>query len=179
MVNETNEGLHHNHRARMREKLFEHGVETFHDHELLEMLLYACESRRNTNDTAHALLNRFGSLNGVFTATPEALSTVPGIKDAATALIAVARELMKRVENERTVVPNRFESREQMYEYILRLFKFSAVEELYMLMFDADDRFIDCELINRGTTQSVQMDTRKMVEEATKRKAEKGRDFNV
>ncbi len=168
---DNGKNMHGNHRARMREKLFSSGVEAFHDHELLEMLLYSCESRRNTNETAHELINRFGSLQGVFRASPEALKAVPGVKDAATALVIVSREIMRRIEEGEAERPDSFENRVQFCEYILRLYKFSVVEELYMHMFDNGNRFIDSVLINRGNTNTVCMDIRKMVEEILKRDA--------
>ena len=162
------ENIHCNHRARMREKLFECGVESFHDHELLEMLLYAADSRRNTNEMAHLLLERFGSLNGIFSASTDALKEVDGVGDAATAQILVSRELMRRLLEERTEEPSCFANRNAMCEYILDLFKFSSSEELRMLMFDGGDKFIGCTLISRGNSNTVSMDVRKMASEALK-----------
>lgn len=165
------ENVHSGHRERMRQRILSSGAESFCDHELLEMFLFVCNSRSNTNGIAHDLINRFGSLHGVFTASPDALRSVSGIKDAAVAQFLLSRELMKRVEEERTEVPDAFETREQIYEYILRLYKFSAVEELYMLMFDASNRLIDCALINRGNSTSVTIDLRKMVYETLQKDA--------
>ena len=166
-----NENIHSGHRKRMREKLLSSGAEVFCDHELLEMFLYACNSRSNTNDLAHKLINRFGSLKGVITASPEALASVDGIKDAAAAQIILSREIMRRVESESDEVPDAFETREQIYNYVLNLYKYSAVEELYILLFDASNRLIDSVLINRGDTNTVDMDIRKMAYEALRKEA--------
>ena len=166
-----NQNIHNGHRKRMREKLLSAGAESFCDHELLEMLLYACNSRSNTNDLAHKLINRFGSLKGVLTASPEALASVDGIKSAASAQIILSREIMRRVESEGNEIPEAFETRDQIYKYILNLYKYSAVEELYMLLFDATNRLIDCVLINRGDSNTVDMDLRKMAYEALKKEA--------
>ena len=166
------ENLHVNHRARMREKVFSAGIESFHDHELLEMFLYACESRKNTNDMAHLLIEHFGSLKAVFYASPDALAAVPGIKTAVPAQIIAARELMRRLEAGSVERPKTFENRMQVCEYILELYKYSSEEELYILMFDGNDGFIDHVLINRGDSNTVKMDIRKMVAEALKVGAE-------
>lgn len=56
--------VHQGHRARQRKKLLENGPRAFADHELLEMLLYYAIPRRDTNELAHRLLERFGSLQG-------------------------------------------------------------------------------------------------------------------
>ena len=69
---------HHGHRDRMREKL-EHGsLADFPEHEQLEVLLFSVIPRGNTNEIAHELLRRFGSIYGVLSADPIALSRWKG-----------------------------------------------------------------------------------------------------
>lgn len=150
----------------MRERLFASGVESLHDHELLEMFLFAVESRKNTNEMAHALIERFGSLKGVLCANSEALREISGIKDAAVAQMLVFRELMRRIDSEEMVPPETFENRTQMCEFILELYKYASVEALYVLMFDGNDRFIDHILVSKGNDNTVSMDVRKIVKEA-------------
>ena len=71
--------LHGGHRSRLYEKFISFGPDVFTDHELLEILLFFSIPRANTNDTAHKLIDKFGSLNGVFTAELDQLLTVEGI----------------------------------------------------------------------------------------------------
>lgn len=52
----------------MREKFLNSGREAFTDHELLEMLLYNAIPRRNTNEIAHRLIDKFGSFSNVLDA---------------------------------------------------------------------------------------------------------------
>lgn len=85
-------GIHAGHRSRMREKLELYGRDVFHTHELLEMLLYHVIPYKDTNPTAKRLLLRFGTLDGVLSATREELMTVEGIgAHAADMLAAVGR----------------------------------------------------------------------------------------
>lgn len=68
------EQLHEGHRARMKAKFAkELTLKSFEEHEILEMLLFYCYSRCNTNQIAHQLINRFGSLSGVLNASFEEL----------------------------------------------------------------------------------------------------------
>lgn len=71
--------IHSNHRERMRTRFQENGSDGFETHELLEMFLYDSIPRLNTNQTAHMLLDRFGSLYGVFTANESELCTIKGV----------------------------------------------------------------------------------------------------
>lgn len=70
---------HSGHRARKRRQFRDHGIDAFADHEVLELLLYYAVPRRDTNPIAHALMDRFGSLNAVLSAPVEELERVPGM----------------------------------------------------------------------------------------------------
>ncbi|MBQ4053151.1 MAG: hypothetical protein IJD33_02300, partial [Clostridia bacterium] len=68
--------LHAGHRQRVYEKMQRDALA---DHEWLEALLYNAVPRRNTNELAHALLKRFGSVQGVLSATMDELQSVDGV----------------------------------------------------------------------------------------------------
>lgn len=59
---------HDGHRQRMKNAFAEHGLESFDDVHALEFLLFYVRARCNTNEIAHELLDRFGSLDAVFEA---------------------------------------------------------------------------------------------------------------
>lgn len=67
------------HRERMRQQAERMNVESMRPQDLIEMLLYYALPRRDTKPQAYALLERFGSLQGVFSATEEDLRAVQGI----------------------------------------------------------------------------------------------------
>ena len=64
-------GLHDGHRARKKEQFRRQGLDGFADHEVLELLLYYAIPRKDTNEIAHRLLQKFGSLQNVFSAPLE------------------------------------------------------------------------------------------------------------
>ena len=55
------EKLHAGHRARLRKRFFEEGLDAFEDHQVIELLLFYAIPRRDTNEIAHLLLRRYGS----------------------------------------------------------------------------------------------------------------------
>ncbi len=79
--------VHQGHRARMKHKFALHGADVFDSYELLEMLLYFVLPYRDTNPPAHRLLSTFGSLDGVFSGSKEALASVEGIGERAAAFL--------------------------------------------------------------------------------------------
>lgn len=70
---------HEGHRARLRRKVRESGLEALAPHEILEFLLYHIVPRQDVNALAHRLLERFGSVEGVLRAELQELTQVPGV----------------------------------------------------------------------------------------------------
>ena len=81
------DNVHSGHRQRMRRKLLEFSHRVFDTYELVEMLLYYTNARRDTNPPSKALLRSFGSLDGVLNATEEELLRTEGIGAATARLI--------------------------------------------------------------------------------------------
>ena len=89
-------GLHDGHRQRKKERFLAEGLGGFADHEVLELLLYYAIPRRDTNETAHRLLERFGTLQNVLHAHPRELEKVPGVGPNAAVLLHLTAEVQRR-----------------------------------------------------------------------------------
>ena len=70
--------IHTGHRRRTKDEFLANGLNGLPDHRVLELLLFYSIPRGDVNPLAHALIDRFGSLAGVFNATPEQLMEVDG-----------------------------------------------------------------------------------------------------
>ncbi len=92
--------IHKGHRARMKSRFEMCGLvfDSFHEHEILEMMLFFCFSRRNTNDIAHNLLSKFGSLENVVSAPVEELCKVKYISTNSAAVIKMFGALADSLE---------------------------------------------------------------------------------
>lgn len=76
------------HRARMRARVLASGAASLADYEIVEMLLFIGVPRRDTKPQAKALLNRFGSLGGLLSASPDALREA-GLSGRAAAVLGL------------------------------------------------------------------------------------------
>ncbi len=84
--------IHDGHRARMRQKLTTHGDRVFHTYELLEMLLYSIVPYRDTNPAAKKLMERFGGIEGVLSASEDEILSVEGVGARIAELLSAIRE---------------------------------------------------------------------------------------
>lgn len=95
------EDLHGGHRERLI-KRFGIYPDSFSDHELLEMLLFAVMPRKDTNALAHRLLSAFGGLKEVFSASSEQLTTVSGVGEKIASYILLHAKLMDKIAEARS-----------------------------------------------------------------------------
>ena len=103
--------MHSEHRKRLKGRFLREGLEHFEPHNVLELLLFYSIPQKDTNETAHLLMQRFGSLQGVFDAPFEELCRVPGIKEHSATLIklipSLARLYAAGETTEKTTLKNR------------------------------------------------------------------------
>ena len=81
---------------RPREKLLRKGPDSLKNAELLAIFLRVGVKGKSAIDLAQDLLNRFGSLRGLYAAPDEELRSVPGLGDAKIAQFKAVVELSKR-----------------------------------------------------------------------------------
>lgn len=81
------------HRARLRRKFLENGIGALSQAQIIELLLFYTIPRRDTLPIAERLLERFGSLNGVFTAEISKLASVQGVSRNSAVLLRAAADI--------------------------------------------------------------------------------------
>ena len=160
--------VHDGHRQRKKEQFRMHGLDAFADHEVLELLLYYAIPRRDTNPVAHRLMERFGSLDGVFSATVEELEEVEGVGKNAATLLALWMPLYRRVRTKPKAKEIILNSTEQAGQYFMDLFFGMRREELYEACLDAKGKLLACCRIAEGGVDAVNISTRRLVENALK-----------
>ena len=88
--------IHDGHRERLKKRFLKQGLDSFEEHEALELLLFFALPRKDVNPLAHELLERFGSLKNIFDADPSDLARIKGIGESAAVLIKLQSELARK-----------------------------------------------------------------------------------
>jgi len=151
---------------RPREKLLQQGVGVLSDAELLAIFLRVGVTGKSAVDLARDLLTRFGSLNGIFSATLEDISQVNGIGTSKYAQLQAIFEMSRRALQEEMQLRDVLNSPKQVRDYLcLRLGQLSR--EVFMVMFlDAQNRVLALEELFSGTLTQTSVYPREVVKRA-------------
>lgn len=158
--------LHRGHRERLRERFRTGGLDHFADHEVLELLLFYAIPRRDTNQLAHTLLDRFGSLEGVFSADPAQLCQVPGMGPGAAELLHLAQALFLRRMRQAEEAPRIVQNSADAYGCLRPYYLDRRDEMSFLICLDAKNKIIYANTLFEGSVNIVQISVRKVVEQA-------------
>ena len=163
--------MHENHRDRVKKRFLSEGLDSFEPHNVLEMLLFYAIPQRDTNELAHTLIERFGSLDRVFDAPIEDLMAVHGIKEHSATLIKMIPALARRYAMEKNKPGQIFNTTEAMGKYFVSRYTGVTVETVLFLLLDNKFQMIDCVKIHEGSVNSCEITVRKLTEIAIKKRA--------
>lgn len=159
--------VHAGHRQRLRKRFIENGLDSFEDHNVLELLLFYAIPNRDVNGLAHDLINEFGSLTAVFDASYEDLCKVKGISEYSASLIKLFPALARRYEQGKVSANNViYDSPEKIAEYMSGVYLGVNREEMYMLCLDSACRLLKCIKLGTGEIDEVSVSYRSIAKQA-------------
>ena len=155
---------HLGHRERLRLKAAEFGFEFLEKHEQLEMILFACQKIGNTNEVAHDLIKRFGSLDNVLHATKEELTEVKGVGASRADFIMwlpsyvgmFERAAMEK--NRRTCL----KTEQDVINYVKTFFYDKDVENIYLVSLSASSNVCGVSKLSSGIRNSADVTMHKV-----------------
>ena len=163
--------IHDGHRKRMKERFRDNGIDGLQDHEVLEMLLYYCIPRRNTNEIAHALLKEFKTLSRVFNASPAELERVEGMGENAALFLSFIRQLERFFVDKDVDEEDILWNLDRCHAYLQRCFGGKKNETVMMLCLDAKCKLLGCYVVGEGSLHSANVSVRKIVDTVLKTNA--------
>ena len=139
------------HRRRLFARFHATGGAGFSDSELLELLLCHAIPRRDVKPAAKELLRRFGSLEAVFAADMEELTSVEGIGNNSALLLKLLPAISVGIMAEEHGPGIMLDSPEKISAVLHRYFSGSRDEALAVLVMDERMRLLDTVNVPGGT----------------------------
>ena len=158
--------MHEGHRARVKKRFLEEGLDSFSDIQALELLLFYVIPRSDTNPIAHALLEHFGSLSQVLEADVEELQKVKGVGESAAVFLTLIPQMGRFYLVDRTKQATILPTLDSCAQYLLPRFFGRKTETVFLLCLDAKCKLLCCKEVGQGGTNSTGISIRKIVETA-------------
>lgn len=147
--------MHEGHRQRMIERLM--GEEHLQDHEILEIILYSAIPRKDTNETAHNLLDAFGNMQNVFHAGVEKLTAVSGVGvNTAAFLVSLGRAMDRIIEYRENDLPYAY-SYDSFSGYVRGRFQFAKQEFIELYAVKKNGQVVFCQRFTSDEKDSVRI----------------------
>ena len=164
-------GVHDGHRKRLRANFIENSLTGFNDINALELLLSFAIPRKDTNELAHILLEKFGSLKEVMLASHEELLEVPGVGENVAVLLKLVPQIYKKASLSDANAQTKCSNYNYLADYLRPRFIDERDEVLYMVCLDNLNYVIKCIELSRGSANYVAINIRRVVEVALSSRA--------
>lgn len=163
--------LHQGHRNRVRARVLTEGIDSFEDHQVLELILFYCIPMKDTNEIAHKMIKEFGSLASLFEAQPEDISERCRVSLNTAVFISIIPSLARRYFKGKWGDKPLLNSSTKAGEYVLSLLSGRTYEVFYVICLDSQNRVNYSALVHEGTINEAAVYPRLIVEAALRHKA--------
>ncbi len=155
----------------MRNRYLNEGIDSFEPHEILELLLYYAIPRKDINELAHKLIEKFGSISNVFDADVESLKQVDGIGENAAILLSMIPQLSRIYNQSKWDRKTSLASVDAVGQYAVAMYTGKNDEEFGIICLDSNRRVHYSGIIIKGTVNQTEAYPRKVVSEVLKHNA--------
>lgn len=169
MPEKTN--IHAGHRKRLKERYRKAGLDHFNEINALELLLFYCVQRKDTNPLAHRLLDRFGTISDVLKASPDELMCVPGVTEHIAVFLSLVMSMNRYCLVNEAAQVSVLRTMDDCVRYVRPLFHGFKQEVVYMVCLDARCKVICCKKLSEGSVNETNFPIRRMVEIAMQNNA--------
>lgn len=156
--------LHEGHRERVRQEFLQHGFDrNTPPHKILEILLFYCVQRADTNPIAHELIKKYGSVAAVLDAPVEELATFKGLSERSAILLKLIMPIAQRYIYDKQEQKPTFKSLDSIGKYILGTFLGETREKVGVMCLDAKGSMLNFAFLGDGNLDSVGLSNRDLV----------------
>jgi DNA repair protein RadC len=158
--------IHDGHRQRLKDRYLKEGLDHFQQHQVLELLLFYCVPRKDTNPIAHELLERFGTVSQVLEAPRSELMKVQGVGEGAAAFLSMLNDLYRYSQVHGPNRPVILHTVDACGHFLLPQFQSLRNETVLLLCLDAKCKVLCCKEVGEGSVNSAAVPVRRVVEMA-------------
>jgi len=151
---------------RPREKLLQRGAAALSDAELLAIFLRTGVTGKSAVDLARELLQRFGSLTNLFSATEKDFCAIHGMGQAKYVQLQAVVEMARRALREEMETGDALNSPGAVRDYLQLLLRGRSQEVFMAIFLDAQHRVIAAEELFSGTLTQTSVYPREVVKRA-------------
>jgi DNA repair protein RadC len=157
---------YHGHRERLRDRFRGAGTNALSDYELLELLLFRAQPRRDMKPVAKALLAKFGSFAEVIAAPEQRLAEVDGIGAASITELKIVQAAASRLLRDQIKRQPVLSSWSAVLDYCRTAQAFADREQFRILFLDKRNQLIADEVQQIGTVDHTPVYPREVVKRA-------------
>jgi DNA repair protein RadC len=157
---------YHGHRERLRERFHAAGPDALSDYELLEMVLFTAQPRRDMKPLAKTLLKIFGSFAEVIHAPEARLKEVDGVGDLTINALKVIAAAASRIAKGQLQARTLLSSWNDVLNYCRTSMAFADKEQFRILFLDKRNQLISDEVQQVGTVDHTPVYPREMIKRA-------------
>jgi DNA repair protein RadC len=157
---------YHGHRARLRERFRSAGADALSDYELLEMVLFAAQPRRDMKPLAKELLRTFGSFAEVMHAPEPRLREIDGIGEASINQLRLIAAASHRIAKGELKSRKALSSWQDVIDYCRASMAFADKEQFRLLFLDKRNQLIADEVQQTGTVDHTPVYPREVIKRA-------------
>lgn len=166
------DNIHEGHRDRIRQDFLQHGFDkNTPPHKILEILLFYCVGRADTNPIAHELIEKYGSVAAVLDAPVEELAAFKGLSERSAVLFKLIMPTARRYLYDKSEEKPTFSNLNQIGEYIFTHYLGEQSERAAVLCLDTKGKLLSFDFIGEGDIASVGLSTRELVKKALENNA--------
>ena len=156
------------HRERLRERFLNHGLDSFTDSDVIEMLLTFGTPRQDCKERARRLLKEFGGLHEVLEAPLDELLRVKGIGPKNVVALKFVHEVARRFLKARLLERPILACARDVVDYLTHLVAFKDREVFLSIFLDSGNSILDVQELFSGTIDRTHVYPREIAKIALK-----------
>jgi len=154
------------HRSRLKRRFATHGLDGFHDYEVLELLLIYAIPRKDVKPIAKRLLAQFSTLASVFDAQVQDLQSIEGLGKESATFLKLLKASHSRYLSAALADKVLFSSPDLVKDWLRLKLQGQSIEYFGALFTDQQNRCISSEILFEGTVDRAVVYPRTLIKRA-------------